>query len=30
MKIGELAEVAQTTVQTVRYYEKEGLLLSAI
>ena len=26
MKIGELAHVAQTTVQTVRYYEKEGLL----
>ena len=26
MKIGELAHVAQTTVETVRYYEKEGLL----
>lgn len=26
MKIGELARVAQCTVQTVRYYEKEGLL----
>ena len=26
MKIGELAQVAQTTVATVRYYEKEGLL----
>lgn len=26
MKIGELARVAQTTVETVRYYEKEGLL----
>lgn len=26
MKIGELAEVAQCTVETVRYYEKEGLL----
>ena len=26
MKIGELAQVAQTTVGTVRYYEKEGLL----
>src|SRR5664279_951597 len=26
MKIGELAQVAQTTVETVRYYEKEGLL----
>ncbi len=27
MKIGELAHVAQTTVETIRYYEKEGLLL---
>jgi Cd(II)/Pb(II)-responsive transcriptional regulator len=26
MKIGELAQVAQTTVETVRYYEKGGLL----
>ncbi|OYU46744.1 MAG: Cd(II)/Pb(II)-responsive transcriptional regulator [Burkholderiales bacterium PBB4] len=26
MKIGELAQVAQTTVETVRYYEKQGLL----
>lgn len=26
MKIGELAHIAQTTVETVRYYEKEGLL----
>lgn len=26
MKIGELAHVTQTTVETVRYYEKEGLL----
>ena len=26
MKIGELAQVGQTTVETVRYYEKEGLL----
>ena len=26
MRIGELAQVAQTTVETVRYYEKEGLL----
>lgn len=26
MKIGELAKVAQCTVETVRYYEKEGLL----
>jgi len=26
IKIGELAHVAQTTVETVRYYEKEGLL----
>ncbi|BDT66702.1 mercuric resistance operon regulatory protein [Comamonadaceae bacterium OS-1] len=26
MKIGELAQVAQSTVETVRYYEKEGLL----
>jgi Cd(II)/Pb(II)-responsive transcriptional regulator len=26
MKIGELAQVALTTVETVRYYEKEGLL----
>lgn len=26
MKIGELAQVAQCTVETVRYYEKENLL----
>ena len=26
MKIGELARVAQCTVETVRYYEKAGLL----
>lgn len=26
MKIGELAKKAGTTVETVRYYEKEGLL----
>ena len=26
MKIGELAQIAQTPVETVRYYEKEGLL----
>ena len=26
MKIGKLAEVAQCSVETVRYYEKEGLL----
>jgi len=26
VKIGELAQVAQCTVETVRYYEKEGLL----
>lgn len=26
MKIGELAKSAGTTVETVRYYEKEGLL----
>ena len=26
MQIGELAQVAQTTVETVRYYEKAGLL----
>ena len=26
MKIGEIAEAAQCTVETVRYYEKEGLL----
>jgi len=26
MKIGELANAAGTTVETVRYYEKEGLL----
>ena len=26
MKIGELAQVAQCTVETIRYYEREGLL----
>ena len=26
MRIGELAKTAGTTVETVRYYEKEGLL----
>ena len=26
MKIGELAQAAQCSVETVRYYEKEGLL----
>ena len=26
MKIGELAAFAQCTVETVRYYEKEGLI----
>ena len=26
MKIGELAQVAQCSVETIRYYEKEGLL----
>ncbi len=26
MKIGELAHVAQCTVETVRYYETDGLL----
>lgn len=26
MKIGEFAQAAQCTVETVRYYEKEGLL----
>ncbi len=26
MKIGELAQMAQCTVETIRYYEKEGLL----
>lgn len=26
MRIGELAQVAQCSVETVRYYEKEGLL----
>ncbi|MFU1929750.1 Cd(II)/Pb(II)-responsive transcriptional regulator [Bordetella hinzii] len=26
MKIGELAKAAATTVETVRYYEREGLL----
>ncbi|KAF0813526.1 Mercuric resistance operon regulatory protein [Andreprevotia sp. IGB-42] len=29
MKIGELAQAAQCTVETVRYYEKEGLLPAA-
>jgi len=26
MKIGELAQIAQCTVETIRYYEKEGLI----
>lgn len=26
MKIGELAQVARCTVETIRYYEKEGLI----
>ena len=26
MKIGELAQLAQCTVETIRFYEKEGLL----
>lgn len=26
MKIGELAQIAQCTVETIRYYEKEALL----
>ena len=26
MKIGELANIAQCTVETIRYYEKENLL----
>jgi len=26
MKIGDLARTAQCTVETVRYYEREGLL----
>lgn len=29
MRIGELAQIGQCTVQTVRYYEKEGLLPAA-
>lgn len=29
MQIGELARVAQTTVETVRFYEKQGLLPEA-
>jgi Cd(II)/Pb(II)-responsive transcriptional regulator len=29
MKIGELAQVAQCTVETIRYYEKEGLISEA-
>ncbi len=29
MKIGELAKAAQTQVETVRYYEREGLLPAA-
>ena len=28
MKIGELAQTAQCTVGTIRYYEKEGLLFA--
>ena len=30
MKIGELAKAAQCTVETVRYYEKAGLLASPV
>lgn len=30
MKIGELARLAQCTVETVRYYEKEGLLSAPV
>ena len=26
MKIGELANLTQTQVETIRYYEREGLL----
>lgn len=29
MRIGELAEAAQTQVETIRYYEREGLLPQA-
>ncbi len=29
MKIGELALAAQTQVETIRYYEREGLLPQA-
>ena len=29
MKIGELARTAQTSVETIRYYEREGLLPQA-
>lgn len=29
MKIGELAQAAQTQVETIRYYEREGLLPQA-
>jgi Cd(II)/Pb(II)-responsive transcriptional regulator len=28
MKIGELAKIANCTVETIRYYEKEGLMLT--
>jgi len=30
MKIGELAKMAQCTTETIRFYEKEGLLPQAI
>lgn len=30
MKIGELASAAQCTVETIRYYEKQGLLPPAL
>jgi len=30
MKIGELAQLAHCTVETVRYYEKEGLLAAPL
>ena len=29
MKIGELAKLAQTQAETIRYYEREGLLPQA-
>ena len=30
MKIGELAKSTQTQVETIRYYEREGLLPSPL